>query len=520
MRTEPDRAAKASVRRAEPSRTRGLRTTTRRHSGVSVPTARLRVLNDAPANVDGSFVLYWMVAYRRLEWNFALQRAAEWARELEKPLVILEALRADYPWASDRLHQFIIDGMRDNSRRAAQSNIAYYPYIETSAGSGKGLLQALARRASVVITDDFPAFFVPRMVGASARVVSARMEAVDSNGLVPVRQSTKVFTTAHSFRRHLHHELPHHLGDFPEERPLRNLPRASRSVVPSDILERWPQARLKERSADHDLLARLPIDHAVPPVDVRGGSGPAKRALRRFLDRGLDAYATLRNHPEEEVTSGLSPYLHFGHISVHHVFAELAERVNWSPLDIAPQASGRRRGWWGAGEGAESFLDECITWREVGFNMCVHHGSYDKFSSLPGWARMTLNDHARDRRLHTYTLEQFESAQTHDELWNAAQGQLLREGSIHNYLRMLWGKKILEWTRSPRQALRFMIELNNKYALDGRGPNSYTGIFWVLGRYDRAWGPERPVFGKVRYMSSENTARKFPVKEYIRRYRT
>jgi deoxyribodipyrimidine photo-lyase len=152
--------------------------------------------------------------------------------------------------------------------------------------------------------------------------------------------------------------------------------------------------------------------------------------------------------------------------------------------------------------------------------MCAHHDGYDKFSSLPEWARTTLKEHARDPRPHTYTLEQFEFAQTHDELWNAAQRQLLREGTIHNYLRMLWGKKILEWTRSPRQALRFMIELNNKYALDGRDPNSYSGIFWVLGRYDRPWGPERPVFGKVRYMSSENTARKFAVKEYIRRYRS
>jgi deoxyribodipyrimidine photo-lyase len=476
------------------------------------------VLNGASADVAGDFVLYWMVAYRRLGWNFALQRAAEWARELQKPLLVLEGLRADYPWASDRLHRFIIDGMRDNSRRAARSNVRYYPYIEPSAGSGKGLLEALARRASIVVTDDFPAFFVPRMVEAAARGVAVRMEAVDANGLVPARQTAKVFTTAHAFRRHLHHELPHHLGDFPEERPLRRLPRASRAVVPGDVLERWPAARLHERSTDRSFLARLPIDHTVTPVPARGGSAAATRVLRRFLDRGLDAYATLRNHPEEAVTSGLSPYLHFGHISVHQVFAELAERVNWSPLDIAPLAAGHRQGWWGAGEGAESFFDECVTWREVGFNMCAHHDGYDKFSSLPAWARATLAEHAGDRRPHLYLLEQFESAETHDELWNAAQRQLVREGIVHNYLRMLWGKKVLEWTRSPRQALRFMIELNNKYAVDGRDPNSYSGIFWVLGRYDRPWGPERPVFGKVRYMSSENTARKFRVNEYIRRY--
>ncbi len=166
----------------------------------------------------------------------------------------------------------------------------------------------------------------------------------------------------------------------------------------------------------------------------------------------------------------------------------------------------------------ESFWDELITWRELGYNMCWRRQDYDQYASLPAWARQTLADHKTDRRDHVYSLEAFESGQTHDALWNAAQHQLLREGRIHNYLRMLWGKKILEWSPTPEDALEVMIELNNKYALDGRDPNSYSGIFWVLGRYDRPWGPERPIFGKVRYMSSENTARKVRVKDYIRQY--
>ena len=167
---------------------------------------------------------------------------------------------------------------------------------------------------------------------------------------------------------------------------------------------------------------------------------------------------------------------------------------------------------------AENYLDQLVTWREVGYNFTAHRPDYDRYESLPAWAQTTLEDHAGDKRHTVYTLEQFEAAKTHDALWNAAQIQLAREGYIHNYMRMLWGKKILEWSASPTIAASILIELNNKYGLDGRNPNSYSGIFWCLGRYDRAWGPVRPIFGKIRYMSSENTARKFSVKNYIREY--
>ena len=220
-----------------------------------------------------------------------------------------------------------------------------------------------------------------------------------------------------------------------------------------------------------------------------------------------------------EATSGLSPYLHFGHISVHQVFTETMQQAGWTPDRISGKVNGSSNGWWGVEENAESFLDELITWREVGYNMCSRSADYDRYDSLPAWARQTLGKHAEDPREYVYTLDEFEAAQTHDPLWNAAQRQLVREGRIHNYLRMVWGKKVLEWSASPQAALDVLIELNNKYALDGRNPNSYSGIFWVLGRYDRAWGPERPIFGTIRYMSSENTARKVRVKDYLRRVR-
>ena len=196
----------------------------------------------------------------------------------------------------------------------------------------------------------------------------------------------------------------------------------------------------------------------------------------------------------------------------------MADQEGWGPHLLPDRARGGREGWLGMSPAAEAFLDQLITWRELSQNFCHYRTDYDRFSSLPGWARATLEEHAPDERPHVYTLEQLERAQTHDPLWNAAQGQLLEEGIIHNYLRMIWGKKILHWTPDPRRALEIMIHLNNRFALDGRDPNSYSGIFWTLGRFDRAWGPERPVFGKVRYMSLANTRRKLRLGDYEERF--
>jgi deoxyribodipyrimidine photo-lyase len=262
----------------------------------------------------------------------------------------------------------------------------------------------------------------------------------------------------------------------------------------------------------------LPIEQDVDTVAERGGSSAARARLKHFLSSKLAHYLDHRNEPEADVASGLSPYLHFGHISVYEVFGELARREDWSPAALADGPTGSREGWWGMSGPAEAFLDELVTWREIGFNLCSRLPGYDRYESLPDWAKRTLADHAGDRREFVYSLGQFEAGRTHDPLWNSAQMQLVCEGRLHNYLRMLWGKKILEWTESPQDALEVMLELNNKYGLDGDDPNSYSGIFWVLGRYDRAWGPERRVFGKIRYMSSENTARKVRVGGYIERY--
>jgi deoxyribodipyrimidine photo-lyase len=410
----------------------------------------------------------------------------------------------------------VLDGMAE--RQFDRSVVAYHPYVELTAGAGRGLIRALADDACVIVSDRFPAFFLPRMNGAAAQRVGVRLETVDSNGLVPLDAASRAYPTAYLFRRFLHEVLLDCLGESPDPTPLKRLDLPRLSGIPPHIAKRWPAADLTTLTSEPNAFDSLPLDHTVGPVSRRGGSRAAKAALKRFLQRQLPQYGERRNHPEADATSGLSPYLHYGHTSTFEVVHTLFDSADWDPSRIEPAAKGRRSGWWGLDENAESFLDELVTWREVGFNTCAFLPEFDTFESLPSWAIDTLTAHMRDARPHLYPLERFERAETHDELWNAAQRQLVAEGGIHGYLRMLWGKKILEWSPTPHDAFATMVHLNNKYALDGRDPSSYSGISWVLGRYDRPWARERPVFGRIRYMSSANTARKFRVRNYIARY--
>ncbi len=456
-----------------------------------------------------------MIAYRRTEWNFSLERAVAWARQLGKPLLVFEPLNCDYRWASDRFHAAVIAGMAANARRLSAKPVAYYPYLEPKPGAGQGLLACLAARACVVVSDDYPGFFLPRLTAAAAKRIPVRFELIDSNGILPLRAAPKVYRRAFDFRRFLQNHLPAHLLELPVADPLFRLRLPRLAGLPSAVRGRWPAADL---SHEPDLFKTLPIDHTVPAVSAAMGAVKAQRRLRQFLEHQLPDYDTLRNQPQQDVASGLSAALHFGHLSAHQVLSETLASNDWSPTRLSDTANGSNTGWWGASPAVEAFLDQLVTWRELGFNMAWQQPDYTEYDSLPDWARTTLDDHASDRREHLYRLDEFETAATHDELWNAAQRQLVREGRIHNYLRMLWGKKILEWTASPQEAFEVLVQLNNRYALDGRDPNSYSGIGWVLGRYDRAWGPERPVFGKIRYMSSRNTARKVRVAEYLKQY--
>ncbi len=480
-----------------------------------VPAIRIRIANERPIRSEGRHVLYWMISARRTRWNFGLQRAVELARELGRPLVVLEALRLDYPWASDRFHAFVLQGMADNAKRFASTPIRYHAYVEPEPGHGHGLLETLAEDAHAVVTDEFPTFFLPAMVSAAASRLPVRLEVVDSNGLLPLAASERVFPTAHAFRRHLHRVLPAHLGDFPRKDPLARL-RLPAAVLPRHVSRRWPAATKALLAGDG--LDELAIDHSVPRTALAGGEREAQRRLSRFLEERVGLYGEGRNHPDEDTASGLSPYLHFGHVSAHQIFEQLADQEGWRPALLPSKPTGSRAGWWQMSASAEGFIDQFVTWRELGFNRCHLDSQADEFEVLPPWALQTLAEHEGDPRPYRYGLDQLAAAATHDEIWNAAQRELVREGRMQNYLRMLWGKKILEWSRSPREALAALIELNNRYALDGRDPNSHSGIFWCLGLYDRPWGPERPIYGKVRYMSSENTRKKLRLAAYLDRH--
>jgi len=481
-----------------------------------LPDFRIRRIANAGATT-GRFVLYWMVGARRLSWNPALDHAVALARHLNRGLVIFEPLRIDYPWASARFHTFVLQGMVDNAAAATGvPGVTYFPYVEPSHGASRGLLEALAAEAAVVVTDDVPGFFQARMVERVAPRLPCPVEVVDGWGVAPMRAAGQPFPTAFAFRRFLQAQLATFLPYRPAAHPFATPLAAPAPALPPDVVTRWPAFDVRQDVAAH--VRGLAIDHSVGAVDdLPGGPRAAAARLARFIARGLPRYVEDRNDPDAAVTSGLSPSLHFGHLSAHEVFHAVMQREGW--LGEVPRGGrGARAGWWGVSPEAEGFLDQLVTWRELGANACTYLPAYDTYGSLPSWARATMEKHADDVRDPSYTVAELDAATTYDPIWNAAQRELRQDGRLHNYLRMLWGKKILQWSRSPEEALATMIELNNKYALDGRDPNSYSGIFWTLGRYDRPWGPEREIFGTIRYMSSDNTARKVKLKGYLERY--
>ena len=479
---------------------------------------RVRDLNEAPLREKSGYVLYWMIAARRTRFNFGLDRAIYWAEKFGRPLVVFEPLRVAYPWASDRLHRFVIDGMADKALLFNEIPAFYYPYVEPTKDAGKELLIALTADACIVITDDFPCFFLPRMLESAAKELPIRLEVVDSNGVLPMRAADHAFTAAFHYRRHMQKHLTKYLDRTPLAEPLKNLDLPKPNGLLDATLKKWPAAPEELLAGDAESLAQLPIDHSVPVTPIHGGETAAHAALEKFLKRALGNYKEAHNEPEIEGTSRLSPYLHFGHIGAHEVFHAVMQQEKWSVFKLGTKPNGVREGWWGVGPSAEAFLDQLVTWRELAYNMCTFRPhDYDHYESLPAWAQETLAKHEGDPRPHTYSRSQLEAGETHDPLWNAAMGQLRSEGWFHNYMRMLWGKKILEWSRTPREALGHMIALMDRWSLDGRDPNAYAGYFWILGRYDRPW-PERPIYGTVRSMSSDSTARKFSVKGYIERY--
>jgi len=453
---------------------------------VPIEPERIRALNDKPARTDAEYVLYWAQMNRRVESNHALAHAIDLANAAQLPVLYYEGLTCSYPYANDRLHTFILEGVPDTAAGLKKRGIGYVFYLRRQTADRNDLLYQLAERAAAVVTDDYPTFIA---AGHNARV-PARIDcayiAVDSSCVVPMNVFEKREYAAYTIRPKINRMLPRFLNSV--EVPTTNRRyQGPNSQFHTDV----------HRARIPALVASCDIDHSVKPSTAFvGGSAEAHKRFDVFLTNKLHKYARDKNEPSAHATSELSPYLHFGHISATQVALAVREHADRHKLI------------------ANEFLEELIVRRELSFNFARFTPDAKSLTALPDWARRTLGKHDGDPRHPSYSRQQLEGAETYDALWNATQKELLIRGKIHGYYRMYWGKKIMEWARSHQQALDIMIDFHDKYALDGRDPNTYANVLWCFGLHDRPW-QERPIFGQIRYMSADGMKRKTNVAAYI-----
>jgi deoxyribodipyrimidine photo-lyase len=447
---------------------------------TKIEDTRVRTLNDLPPRENGDYVLYWMQQSQRAEHNPALEHAARRANQQGKPLLVGFGLTDDYPEANARHYRFMLEGLAEVKPALESRGIRFV----LRRGAPDAVAIELARNALLVVCDRGYLRHQKTWRRALAEKAGCRVEQVEGDVIVPVdKASDKREYAARTLRPKLHCHLGEYLVDLNSTAVEHSATRLSiGGEDPSD-----PAA----------LLARLRVDRSVAPVDhFRGGTGEAKRIFRRFLDRRFSLYQANRNQPQTDDVSHMSKYLHFGQISP----VWLALRVR----EAVPESN----------ENRAAFIEELVVRRELAINFCEFEPDYDSFSCLPEWVRTTLAEHRDDRRPHHYTRAQLEAAETHDPYWNSAMREMVYTGYMHNYMRMYWGKKILEWTRTPEYAFRTTLDLNNKYFLDGRDPNSFAGVAWIFGNHDRGW-TERKVFGKVRYMNAAGLERKCDIQGYV-----
>jgi deoxyribodipyrimidine photo-lyase len=428
---------------------------------------------------DGKCVVYWMQRSQRGVDNPALDVAVEAANALSQPVVVFFAPVPFYPHANLRHYHFLAEGIPDIAEAMQRRNIGFvlrrFP--------DHSLLKFCAQvKASLVVGDENPMREPESWRRKAAKKLNVPLWTVDADVIVPSNLLLKEQYASHIIRPRLQAQLERFM------------------VKPKNAKARVTWKRpggLESLDSDFDITRGWPLDRSVGPVSsFRGGAKEGLRLLQKFIKHGLASYRTTRNKPEMEGTSRLSPYLHFGHISPLTVALAVAKAG-------VPKAD------------KEAFLNQIITWRELAINMVRFNPNYDNFECGEPWAHRSLAKHAKDKRPILYSEQQLESAEIYDPLWNAAQMQMVKTGWMHNYLRMYWAKKILEWSPSAAQAFQIAVRLNDKYELDGRDPNGYAGIAWsIVGKFDRPWF-ERPIFGQIRYMSGASTGRKFDSTKYI-----
>jgi len=438
---------------------------------------RVRKLNKAD-ETDGP-ILYWMSREQRVRDNWALIAAQELARERRRPLCVCFALATSFLGAPWRHYDFMLRGLREVEADLTKHNIPFYLLLGSPLETVPELVQKL--KIAAVFTD-----FTPLRIGRKWRETVAKMVdipfyEVDARNVVPCWvASPKMEIGARTLRPKIHKLLDQFLDDFP-------------------AVHKQDDHNLPAVAIDWDAAAKsLHVDHSIPICrDFDPGEEAARKALARFIDH-IDRYDEKRNDPSVDAQSGLSPYLHFGHISAQHVVKQVLKEAGSKP-------------------GTAGFIEELVVRRELSDNFCLYRQDYDSTNCFPEWAKASLNKHLPDKRPYLYTRDEFEQARTHDPLWNAAQIEMVEHGKMHGYMRMYWAKKILEWTETAEEAMAVAIYLNDRYELDGRESNGYAGIAWSIGGvHDRPW-PERPIYGVIRYMSYNGAKSKFDVDAYIKR---
>ena len=438
---------------------------------------RISLLAPGKKILKGDYVLYWMQAAQRTEANFALEYAVHTANNLGLPLLVFFGLTDQFPDANLRHYYFLLEGLQDVSNHLSKRGIQ----LVIRKGSPEQSIQELAGAASLVIVDRGYLRIQREWRSAVAHLLDCPLIQVESDVIVPLETtSPKEEYSAATIRLKIHKNLQRFLVTLPHEK-------ISHSSTSLDL----DSVSIKDLSA---ILGHLSIDTSVFPVSyLHGGTQAAHEHLSRFITQGLDVYHLSKNNPGHAVLSQMSPYLHFGQIS---------------PLIIALHVMDH------GGPGAQAYLEELIIRRELACNFVYYNPHYDSFQGLPSWAATTLREHSTDKREYQYSLSELEKADTHDPYWNAAQKEMMTTGKMHGYMRMYWGKKVIEWSPTPQKAYQTLLSLNNKFELDGRDPNGFAGVAWCFGKHDRPW-PERPIFGKIRYMTGQGLKRKFDMDAYI-----
>lgn len=427
-------------------------------------------------------VIYWMSRDQRLNYNWALLYAQSQAKDKNQDLIIAFCLTDNFPGAYFRHYSFMLEGLEKVQTDAAKYNIPFKLLIGLPQIEIPKFIKEI--NASALITDFDPLKIKRFWKNEIKSKISIPYFEIDAHNIVPISSaSNKLEFSAATLRPKINKQLDYFLDDF-------------------DDLEFHNQNSTYDfpKFNTNEILNNLRIDNSVGrPDNFQSGEAPAESNLQKFIQLKLKSYNELRNDPNYDVQSGLSPYLHFGQISAQYIAKYTRQNADVSA-------------------NSESFLEELIVRRELSDNFCFYNPHYERFEGFHPWAQQSLKEHWHDIRDYIYSLEQFENAETDDSLWNAAQIELMRTAKMHGYMRMYWAKKILEWSENPQTAQDIAIYLNDKYSLDGRDPNGYTGIAWSIGGvHDRAW-TERAVYGKIRYMNRNGCARKFDINRYIQKF--